>query len=177
MPAETHNESPIDGDGLNQWANVDIINDLPAIEAGQQNNEVNNHRSMALSETNLIRIRHTAHNGGSRMDWPDELVLECHRGEANYSDVYGRMNSNNLAPTITAGCLCYSKGRFGHPTQDRAISAREAARLQTFDDDFIFEGSLGSIGKQIGNAVPPNLAEASGRYIISLINEYMVPKE
>ena len=67
--------------------------------------------------------------------------------------------------------MTYSKGRFGHPTQDRALSAREAARLQSFDDSYIFLGNRGALAKQIGNAVPVKLAEASGRYFQLIARE------
>ncbi|HFM9665330.1 TPA: DNA cytosine methyltransferase, partial [Streptococcus pneumoniae] len=73
--------------------------------------------------------------------------------------------------TITGGCMSYSKGRFGHPTQNRALSAREAARLQSFDDDYIFVGNRGQLAKQIGNAVPVKLAQASGNYFMSVYRE------
>ena len=67
--------------------------------------------------------------------------------------------------------MTYSKGRFGHPTQNRALSAREAARLQSFDDDYIFVGNRGQLARQIGNAVPVKLAKASGDYFISFVGE------
>ena len=91
--------------------------------------------------------------------------MKCHKDYSGRSDVYGIMDLNKPAPTITGGCLCYSKGRFGHPTQDRAISIREAARLQTFPDDFEFSNSLTRSGLQIGNAVPVKLVKASGQVI------------
>ena len=72
------------------------------------------------------------------------------------------MDPDKPSPTITGGCLCYSKGRYGHYSQDRAISIREAARLQTFPDDFIFSNSLTDSALQIGNAVPIDLVKASG---------------
>ena len=72
------------------------------------------------------------------------------------------MDPDKPAPTITGGCLCYSKGRYGHYSQDRAISIREAARLQTFPDDFVFSNSLTDSALQIGNAVPIDLVKASG---------------
>lgn len=72
------------------------------------------------------------------------------------------MDADKPSPTITGGCLCYSKGRYGHYEQDRAISIREAARLQTFPDDFIFSDSLTTSALQIGNAVPIELVKASG---------------
>lgn len=72
----------------------------------------------------------------------------------------------NVAPTLTVKCFSVSSGRFAHPEQNRAISLREAAALQTFPDDYIFYGTLQEIGKQIGNAVPVLLAETIGRYIL-----------
>ena len=73
------------------------------------------------------------------------------------------MDPDKPSPTITGGCLCYSKGRYGHYSQDRAISIREAARLQTFPDDFIFSNSLTDSALQIGNAVPIDLVKVSGK--------------
>ncbi|MEK3865193.1 DNA cytosine methyltransferase [Paenibacillus sp. FSL H7-0716] len=128
------------------------------------------HKCRNLSQTNLKRIQNTPKNGGSRSDWPSnlELGLECHTKEnVNFGDVYGRMNFNDYAPTITCGCLAYTKGRFGHPEQNRAISMREAALIQTFPIDYKFTGKLGgganegsseNIATQIGNAVPVKLA-------------------
>ena len=78
--------------------------------------------------------------------------------------MYGIIDLSKPSVTITGGCMTYSKGRFGHPTQDRALSAREAARLQSFDDSYVFLGNRGKLAKQIGNAVPVKLAEASGKY-------------
>ena len=71
---------------------------------------------------------------------------------------------------MTGGCICYSKGRFGHPTQDRAITVRETARFQSFPDNFVFSGNKGQTALQVGNAVPPLLAQASGNYFINLLN-------
>ena len=82
---------------------------------------------------------------------------------SGHGDVYGIMDPDKPSPTITGGCLCYSKGRYGHYSQDRAISIREAARLQTFPDDFIFSNSLTDSALQIGNAVPIDLVKASGK--------------
>ncbi|MDO4571135.1 MAG: DNA cytosine methyltransferase [Planctomycetia bacterium] len=94
--------------------------------------------------------------------------MECHKkikdGKVfdGHKDVYGIMGPDKPSPTMTSGCLCYSKGRYGHYEQDRAISIREAARLQTFPDDFIFSNSLTEAALQIGNAVPIDLVKASG---------------
>lgn len=174
-PKQTHSDfENASIKNLKEWLTVDVIKDLPEIEVGQSNDTVKNHRCRNLSELNIERIKNTPINGGSRSDWPDRLKLKCHSGKVGYGDVYGRMDYNSQAPTITAGCLSYSKGRFGHPTQNRPISAREAARLQTFPDEYEFFGSLDSIGRQIGNAVPPNLAKASGMYFLELVKKYIL---
>ena len=141
----------------------EAIGDLPPIRAGEKHPSVANHQSAALSEINLRRIR-TTPTGGGRCDWPQELKLECHAGHSGHSDVYGRMCKDRPAGALTTRCISLSNGRYGHPTQDRAISVREAARLQTFDDCFVFEGSMTSAAKQIGNAVPVLLAKTFGMH-------------
>lgn len=97
-------------------------------------------------------------DGGSRSDIPRDYWLECHkRNEGSYRDVYGRMPWDDVAPTITGGCHNPSKGRFIHPAQDRAITLREAAILQTFPDNYIFSMARGkdAVALMIGNALPP----------------------
>lgn len=97
-------------------------------------------------------------NGGSRTDIPREYWLECHKkNEGGYRDVYGRMSWENVSPTITGGCHNPSKGRFIHPDQDRAITLREAALLQTFPKDYFFSMNRGkdAVALMIGNALPP----------------------
>jgi len=140
----------------------DWIKGFPRLRAGQECKTIPNHRAAALSKDNLRRIRATP-PGGSRSDWPKNLVLECHKnGHHGHSDVYGRMRKNQPASALTTRCISLSNGRFGHPTQHRAISAREAATLQTFAMDFVFKGSLTSMARQIGNAVPVLLAKRLG---------------
>lgn len=142
----------------------DAIGDLPAIRAGEVHPTVPDHRAAGLSELNLQRIR-TGTEGGNWHSWVPELQLTCHSalGRSSYTDVYGRMCWSRPAPPLTTRCISLSNGRFGHPEQDRAISIREAARLQSFDDDFGFVGNMASVAKQIGNAVPVRLAEVIGR--------------
>jgi DNA (cytosine-5)-methyltransferase 1 len=118
------------------------------------------------NEYPLTWMRIIRQNGGSRTDLPEDLVLECYKKKdsdgnvfSEHKDVYGIMNADKPSPTMTGGCLCYSKGRYGHYEQDRAISVREAARLQTFPDDFIFSDSL-TAALQIGNAI--DLVRVSG---------------
>lgn len=100
-------------------------------------------------------------------------MLDCHaNGHAGHTDVYGRMSWNNVSPTLTSKCFSISNGRFGHPEQNRAISLREAAALQSFPNDYVFEGSMQEIGKQIGNAVPVLLAQRIGERLLAAHNEY-----
>ena len=142
------------------------IGSLPAITAGQAESGISSHRAMRLSELNLERIRATP-EGGDRRDWPDRLWPNCHRDGFNgHTDVYGRLRWDKPAPALTTRCISYSNGRFGHPTQDRALSAREAARLQTFPPSFEFSGGLTSQARQIGNAVPVILARHFGRHLV-----------
>ena len=136
---------------------------FPALDAGEGDTSTPNHYAARLSALNLQRIRATPANGGSRRDWPDELILDCHRDTLGFSDVYGRMWWDRVAPTLTSRCNSLSNGRFGHPEQDRAISLREAAALQTFPDDYEFFGAKNRIARWIGNAVPVSFAEALGR--------------
>jgi DNA (cytosine-5)-methyltransferase 1 len=136
----------------------DYIYDLPPIDAGEQHTEIANHAAAKLSPENLIRIKHTP-EGGDRRDWPAYLKSGCHKKYKGHTDVYGRMRWDAPASTLTTRCISYSNGRFGHPEQDRAISVREAARLQTFPDSFIFTGSVTSCARQVGNAVPPLMAQ------------------
>jgi DNA (cytosine-5)-methyltransferase 1 len=118
----------------------------------------------------LRRIR-ASRPGGSWADWPSELRLPCHKAVDGYSDVYGRLQWDRPAPALTTRCISYSNGRYGHPEQDRAISVREAACLQTFDLDFEFVGGPTAAARQIGNAVPVRLAEAIGRMFVEHVDQ------
>lgn len=172
LPKPTH--SGKETDGLLPWRTVrEAIGDLPAIGAGETFvdpvGRIHNHKCAGLDEINIRRIQAIRANGGSRTGLPDDLVLKCHKKKDEngkvfdgHKDVYGIMDAGKPSPTMTGGCLCYSKGRYGHYEQDRAISVREAARLQTFPDDFIFSDSLTAAALQIGNAVPVDLVKASG---------------
>lgn len=147
----------------------DAIHDYPRIRAGEQSVVVPNHRAAQISETNLQRLVITPADGGGRLNWPEELVLNCHRHYEGHSDVYGRMKWDAPSPTLTCKCFSISNGRYGHPEQDRAISLREAAKLQSFSDDYVFYGdSQACIGAQIGNAVPVKMAEALARKILQI---------
>lgn len=142
----------------------DAISHLPALAAGENHPDVPNHRAAGLSKLNLQRIRSTP-EGCGHLAWPCHLKLPCHTKISGYTDVYGRLAWDRPATGLTTKCISYSNGRFGHPEQDRALSIREAACLQTFPPDFLFKGSLGSMARQIGNAVPTNLATVVGYHI------------
>jgi len=139
----------------------DAIGHLPRIRAGQTHSAILNHRAAGLSPLNLKRIKATK-AGRTRTDWPDELVLGCHQEHAGHTDVYGRMAKNAPSAALTTRCISLSNGRFGHPTQHRAISVREAACLQTFPMHFEFRGALNSMSRQVGNAVPVTMAKVFG---------------
>lgn len=96
-------------------------------------------------------------------------MLKCHKnGHKGHTDVYGRMFWDMPSPALTGKCNSLSNGRYGHPVQNRAISLREAAAIQTFPDDYVFYGSRISIAQQIGNAVPVLLGKVLGEHILSL---------
>lgn len=146
----------------------EAIGSLPPIAAGAKNEQDRLHVAPALSTKNLERIRHSV-PGGTWRDWPDALKLQCHRTEkgSSYASVYGRMTWDKLAPTITTQYICYGTGRFGHPEQDRALTIREGAILQSFPTTYAFvrEGDriqMRNIARHIGNAVPPRLGEVIG---------------
>lgn len=139
------------------------ISTLPPLAAGERHSRVADHEAAILSDLNLRRIRAVS-EGGSRADWPTELQLDCHAGDhEGHTDVYGRMRWDVPAPGLTTRCVSLSNGRFGHPTQDRAISVREAACLQTFPRSFRLDGGRDSRARQIGNAVPVVMARAFAR--------------
>ncbi len=169
-PIPTHSKNG--GDGKEKWVTVrEAFSGLPKIEAGARysNEKIKNHYCAHLSEKNLNRMKYIRAHGGSRTSLPSDLILECHKKYSGHTDVYGIMDSDQPAPTMTGGCLSYSKGRFGHPFENRAISIREAARIQTFPDDYEFGESLTKAALEIGNAVPIRLVEASGKVFYDLI--------
>ena len=149
----------------------DVIWGLQPLEAGKTSQNDPYHKAAGLSELNLRRIK-ASKQGGTWRDWPDELVARCHKQESgnSYSSIYGRMIWRAPAPTITTQCYGFGNGRFGHPKQNRAISLREAARLQTFPDDYEFvhpdePHSITTISRFIGNAVPVKLARVIAKSI------------
>lgn len=149
----------------------DTIHSLPHDVDGSDAAKISSHRAMRLTPLNRDRIKATP-EGGDRRNWPKQLWPDCHRaGFSGHTDVYGRLSWDRPAPTLTTKCISYSNGRFGHPSEHRAISAREAARLQTFPDEFEFAGGLTSQARQIGNAVPVLLAQRFGEHFVRHVAE------
>jgi DNA (cytosine-5)-methyltransferase 1 len=156
----------------------EVIGHLPSISAGEASARDPIHLSRKLSEINLRRIKATPPAGGWEA-WDDELVLKCHKKKKgrSYRSVYGRMRWDDLAPTITTQCVGLGNGRFGHPEQDRAISVREAALLQTFPMKYQFverhaRVKCDVLARHIGNAVPVRLGVIIARSIKRHLEEH-----
>ena len=141
---------------------------FPEISAGHSDQTAFLHTTPKLSDLNIKRLEMTHVDGGSRAAWSDtNLQLETYKkNNAYFKDTYSRMYWNKPAPTITTKFYSISNGRFVHPEQNRAISLREGATLQTFPINYTFKGkSLAKIAKIIGNAVPPIYAKKLGHAI------------
>lgn len=159
------------------------IGGLPPIEAGESCHIDPLHQASELSPLNMRRIRASV-PGGTWRDWKKDLVADCHKRTTGktYPSVYGRMEWDEPAPTMTTQYFGFGNGRFGHPEQDRAISLREGAILQSFPKSYKFvrrgDPIYGkTIGRLIGNAVPVKLAEAIGKSIVAHVESRFVPQK
>ncbi len=168
--APTHTEDPT------KVTVRSAIESLQPLKAGEMYKDDPLHQCRNLSEKNLKRIKHSK-PGGTWRDWPEKLRAKCHQKKsgATYPSVYGRMEWDKPSPTITTQFFGYGNGRFGHPKQDRALSLREGALLQTFPRTYQFmpdERGLSTqlIGRMIGNAVPVKLGEVVAKSIIAHLN-------
>lgn len=167
FPAHTHDRT--------QWATVrDAIGDIPDCpEDFTEHPDFPNHIRCRVTQRNLEMLTHVPPGGGWR-DIPKRLWLDCMKGwdgkSGGWPDVYGRLEWSGQCPTITAGFDSFSRGRYTHPKWNRAISPREAARLQTFPDTIRFFGTRHDFRLQIGNAVPPRLASVFGEAIRRHLN-------
>ncbi len=158
----------------------DVIGNLPPIEDGEVSSEDIMHKASKLSKINKCRIKQSV-PGGTWKDWSEELQLPCHKRSTGrgYGAVYGRMEWKKSSPTITTQFYGYGNGRFGHPEQDRAISLREGALLQSFPINYKFIDEKNpptnrNIGIHIGNAVPVELGNAIG---VSIKNHLLEVEE
>lgn len=156
----------------------DAIGQLPALKAGEVHTDDPLHRCSRLSSLNLARIR-AAKAGGSWRDWDNSLVADCHKAATGrtFGSVYGRMEWEHPAPTITTQFYGFGNGRFGHPEQDRALSLREGSILQSFPPWYRFTAPgdnirFKTLGRLIGNAVPVALARAIARSVRLHLVEY-----
>ncbi len=145
-----------------------VLAKLPKLKNGESNKSDPLHRCASLSDTNLERIKQSR-PGGTWRDWDKRLLPECYKRQSgnSFSSVYGRMRWDEPSPTMTTQFFIYGTGRYGHPEQDRALSLREGALLQTFPEDYkFFEDpatiSVRTIGRHIGNAVPVDLGKIIG---------------
>lgn len=146
----------------------EAIGHLPPLRAGETSTTDPLHKARTLTPINLRRII-ASRPGGTWLDWPEELRSPCHKTESgkSFKSVYARMKWEGPSPTITTQCYNFGTGRFGHPEQDRAITLREAAILQSFPDDYEFVSpekavTFSTVGRLIGNAVPPALGKLVG---------------
>jgi len=156
----------------------DAIGHLEKIESGETSKKDFIHKASKLSEKNMKRIKQSKPGGSWNKDWDEDLKLACHTSSKGktYVSVYGRMKWDEPSPTMTTFCTGIGNGRFGHPEQDRAISLREAAILQSFPKDYKFADKLenlkfSKVSKHIGNAVPPKLGEIIGLSIVKHIED------
>lgn len=176
LPKPTHSKTC--RDGLKPWKTLrDAIGDMPEpivlaetqASGGPQRYNWHVVRSLA---PNTLRILKAALPGESRLKLPEELRPPCHRNRSDgFNNVYGRLAWDQISSTITGGCTTVSKGRFGHPEQDRTISVREAALLQTFPMDYIFDTPyIDYVCEMIGNALPCDFAEAIARQCLDALS-------
>ena len=173
---KTHSSSP--EDELDPFRTVkDAIGNLPEIDDGEVSELDPLHRSRKLSDINKRRIKQSK-PGRTWKDWDEELRLPCHQKSSGkgYTTVYGRMESDDLAPTVTTQFINLGSGRFGHPKQHRALSLREGALLQTFPEGYKFIEpdspiTVSRIASYIGNAVPVDLATVIGESIQKHVRE------
>lgn len=166
---------------------ADSIFDLPKIESGLgkfeseygptkklteyqkerrgKNKKLHNHQA-TQHDPRIIEMLKNIKEGEGRSSLPKELQTK-----SVHSGAFGRLDKNKPAYTITTRFDTPSVGRVTHPSQHRALTPREAARIQSFDDDFVFYGSKSSVGIQIGNSVPPLLAQAIAIKIRKILNK------
>jgi DNA (cytosine-5)-methyltransferase 1 len=145
-------------------------NGFAKIKAGHRDETDFNHSVPNVNELTLRRLISVKKDGGNRLSFANnpELQLDCFIGRDNsFKDTFGRLWWDKPAPTITTKFFSVSNGRFVHPEENRALSIREGASLQSFPKDYKFIGtSMGNLARLIGNVVPPEYAKRVGQAII-----------
>lgn len=151
----------------------DAIKSMP--KSGKSGDPLHDYQERRTEKIRSL-IKRIPKDGGSRKDLPEDEQLECHKRCDGFKDVYGRMAWNKQAPTITSGCTNPSKGRFLHPEEDRAITLREAALLQSFPRNYKFDikAGKGKIAELIGNALPPIFIQRHGCNIYECLSSKRV---
>ncbi|MBW4491231.1 MAG: DNA cytosine methyltransferase [Trichocoleus desertorum ATA4-8-CV12] len=178
LPKPTHSRTG--EDGLSPWKTLrEAIGNMPKphvladIQAAGGPLQFNWHVVRALSEMTIKRLQATK-PGESRMKIPVELRPACHQHRTEgFNNVYGRLDWDQVCGTVTSGCTTVSKGRFGHPDEDRTISVREAALIQTFPINYIFDTPyMDHVCEIVGNALPCDFAEVVAQQCIKALDEY-----
>lgn len=151
------------------------IGHLPPVEAGEQHPDDAMHVSPRMNEQSMKRMKAMPKDGGSWTDIPEELAhLRIPsmnvKKPGSFPDIYGRLAWDRTAPTVTRECSHPGNGRYSHPEQDRLLTVREMALIQGFPPDYQFLGSLSFKYRQIGDAVPPMVAEQIARAILADID-------
>lgn len=159
---------------------ADAIGTLPELSAGERDDKDRIHFARSLTPLNVRRLKHSK-PGGTWADWPKELLSTCHTKAtgSTFRSVYGRMRADEPSPTMTTQFFNFGTGRFGHPYQDRTITPREAALLQSFPENYDFVSLddplyLNRLGRMIGNAVPPKLGQAIGNAFLEHVKSVNV---
>ncbi len=159
---------PIKDSGQRPTVRDAIGRGFEKIPAGHRDNTLFHHSTANLTERNIKRLKKTKRDGGSWLDWANDKELKRRKYHGReFVDNYGRLSWDKPSPTITTKFVSISNGRFAHPEENRGLSIREGATLQSFPKDYIFPGSsLGVSAKIIGNAVPPRFARRLAETIV-----------
>lgn len=171
LPKPTH-VNPKLRNGKLAWITVkEAIGDLPPLDAGESDPHDHLHRAAQHGENVLKIIERIPLDGGSRRDLPKSLWLPCHKRleKKGAESVYGRLSWNAPSGTITTRANSPACGRFVHPEQNRGLTLRETARLQSAPDTFSIRGFAKDVGMWIGNGMPPLLAEAVGLQVLTYL--------
>jgi DNA (cytosine-5)-methyltransferase 1 len=152
----------------------DVIGHLPTPpDDYSEHPAIPNHIKCRITKENEKRFSYVPPGGGWR-DIPMHLRLPCHQvvdiTSGGWPDVYGRLEWGGQCPTLTAGFDSFTRGRYGHPEQNRSLTLREGALLQGFPEQYRFHGTRGDVRLQIGNAVPPPLAQAAGEAVLRALS-------
>ena len=179
LPSPTHARVPEKNSSVKPWVTIgDIMKNeekpitLSAAMAAGGPEKFNWHVVRNLAPISIERLKATK-AGASRLDMPQHLRPECHKNSTGFENAYGRMSWDEIAPTMTSGCTTLSSGRFGHPKENRTISVREAALIQTFPRNYIFDtDKIATACQLVGNALPCKFAEAVSLQCLKTMQEF-----